>query len=50
MESVVVSVKMPVSLKERIDALALKGMTSRNHWIVNTLKQRAFRGGCNGVK
>jgi len=31
------SVVMPVSLKERIDVLAHKGLTNRNHWIVRTL-------------
>ena len=36
-KSIVVSVKMPIILKERIDVLAHKGLTSRNHWIVRTL-------------
>ena len=36
-KSVVVSVKMPITLKDRIDTLALKGLTNRNHWIVRTL-------------
>ena len=37
MKNVVVSVKMPITLKDRIDTLALKGLTNRNHWIVRTL-------------
>jgi len=37
MKNVVVSVKMPAILKERIDTLARKGDTNRNHWIVRTL-------------
>lgn len=37
MKSVVVSVKMPVTLKDRIDTLAHKGLTNRNRWIVRTL-------------
>lgn len=37
MKSVVVAVKMPQELKDRIDILAKKGLTNRNHWIVRTL-------------
>ena len=39
--SVVVSVKMPIILKVRIDTLARKGITTRNGWIVRTLKREA---------
>lgn len=41
MKSVVVSVKMPVTLKDRIDTLAHKGLTNRNHWIVRTLTRES---------
>jgi len=40
-ESVVVSVKMPITLRARIDALAHKGLTNRNHWIVRTLTRES---------
>ena len=41
MVNVNVSVKMPKALKERIDILAKKGLTTRNHWIVKTLAREA---------
>ena len=41
MKNVNVSVKMPIELKERIDILATKGITTRNHWIVRTLAREA---------
>ena len=37
--NIVVSVKMPEDLKQRIDDLAKKGLTTRNHWIVRTLSR-----------
>ena len=41
MKNVNVSVKMPEDLKQRIDVLAKKGLTNRNHWIVRTLAREA---------
>ncbi|MBE3087201.1 MAG: hypothetical protein IMZ64_13400 [Bacteroidetes bacterium] len=35
------SVAMPHGLKLRIDELAKKGLTTRNHWIVRTLKRES---------
>ena len=39
--TVVVPVRMPVGLKERVDVLARKGLTTRNHWIVNALAKKS---------
>ena len=41
MKNINVSVKMPEDLKNRIDTLARKGDTTRNHWIVRTLAREA---------
>lgn len=41
--TVVVPVKMSVALKARIDELAQKGMTNRNHWIIRTLTRSAYK-------
>ena len=41
MKNEVVSVKMPTTLKVRIDILAKKGLTTRNHWIVKTLERES---------
>lgn len=41
--TVVVPVKMSLALKARIDELAQKGLTNRNHWIVRTLTRTAYK-------
>ena len=43
---VVVSVKMPVALREKIDALARKSGVTRNGWIMKRLAREA-RWGAN---
>lgn len=43
MENTVVPVKMTITLKQRIDELAQKGMTNRNHWIVKALHNAAYK-------
>ena len=47
---VVVSVKMPKGLKERIDRLALVGGTTRNGWIMKRLAREARWGAGKGQK
>jgi predicted transcriptional regulator len=39
--TVVVSLRMPLPFKERLDELAAKGLTTRNAWMLRTLIREA---------
>ena len=47
--NIVVSIKMPVGLRDRIDTLAQKGLITRNRWIVKALGRDARYRGAEGV-
>ena len=50
MENVLITIRVTKELRNRIDELARKNGTNKNHWIARTLTREAYKHSANVYK